>query len=177
MAKCRLCGKKGLFLKLDYNGLCASCAEDQARRRAAAARRKTERMKVHGTSYQQKEIEGLGERNYEYDLSVKELREDYEGERVFELYFDCKAALIPEPENEFDKNAIRVEADGVKIGYVPKSKTKRARELLASPGFKAVLVNIEGGRYKIAREDEPLDKGELVYQAYIEIIYEEEPET
>ena len=155
MAKCRLCGKKGLFLKLDKNGFCASCAEDQAKRRAAAARRKTERMKVHGTSYREKEIRGLGYHNDDYDLSVKELRDDFEGEKVFELYFDSTAKLVPEPENEFDKNAIRVEADDVPIGYVPKSKTKRVRELLASPGFRSVSVEIEGGRYKIAREDEP----------------------
>jgi len=173
LSKCRLCGKKGLFLKLDNNGFCASCVEDQARRKAAAAKRKTERMKVAGTSFRQKEIEGLGEHNDDYDLSAKELREDFEDERVFALNFGSEVKLVPEPENEADKNAIRVEVDGVKIGYVPKSKTKRVRELLASPGFKAVFVDIEGGRYKIAREDEPVEKGEAIFRAELEFLYEE----
>ena len=173
MAKCLLCGKRGLFLALDKNGLCPACVEDQAKKRAAAARKKTERIRVAGTSYRQKEIEELGEDNPVYSLSVGELREDYEDERVFALFFDDKVDLVPEPENEHDKNAIRVEADGVLIGYVPKSKTKRVRELLASPGFRSVSLEIWGGKYKRAREGEPLEKGETDFRAELEFKYEE----
>ena len=177
MAKCLLCGKRGLFLALDKNGLCSSCVEDQARRRASAARKKIERIKVSGTSYRQEEIENIGEHNDDYDLTAKELLEDFEDEKVFALSFDNKVELIPEPENEHDKNAIMVEADGVLIGYVPKSKTKRVRELLSSPGFRSISLDIEGGRYKRARKGEPLEKGESAFWAELVFKYEEVAEV
>jgi hypothetical protein len=33
------------------------------------------------------------------------------------------AHLVPEPKNKYDRNAIRVEIDGVKVGYIPKEDT------------------------------------------------------
>ncbi|HEX5910612.1 MAG TPA: HIRAN domain-containing protein [Thermoleophilaceae bacterium] len=33
---------------------------------------------------------------------------------------DTEAHLIPEPENEYDPNAVRVEIDGRKVGYLPR---------------------------------------------------------
>ena len=33
---------------------------------------------------------------------------------------DTEAHLIPEPENEYDPNAVRVEIDGHKVGYLPR---------------------------------------------------------
>lgn len=177
MAKCEVCGRKGLFLKLDKNHLCPVCAEERERRIAAAKRTKTERIKVAGTSYYQNAIKKIGEKNDDYSLSKKELREDFEGERVFALSFDPDLRLVPEPENENDKNAIRVEADGVKIGYVPKSKTKRVREIIESPGFRYSSVEIEGGKYKIVDEDGNIERDEIDFWAELVFKYEEVPET
>ena len=33
-----------------------------------------------------------------------------------------RAAIVPEPENPYDKTALRVEVDGTKVGYVPRGK-------------------------------------------------------
>ena len=33
---------------------------------------------------------------------------------------EAEAHLIPEPENEYDPNAVRVEIDGHKVGYLPR---------------------------------------------------------
>ena len=33
---------------------------------------------------------------------------------------EAEAHLIPEPENEYDPNAVRVEIDGLKVGYLPR---------------------------------------------------------
>ncbi|MCR4808457.1 MAG: HIRAN domain-containing protein [Prevotella sp.] len=42
---------------------------------------------------------------------------------------EFKGRLMPEPENESDQNAIRVEhEDGHRIGYVPKEKTQEIRD-------------------------------------------------
>lgn len=115
---------------------------------------RTETMKISGTSYRQDEIKSLGVPNDDYSLSKKQLLEDYEGEKVFALDFDPKITLVPEPTNEYDANAIRVEADGVLIGYVPKGKTKYVRELMDAGKLYFVDANIEGGKYKLADDGE-----------------------
>lgn len=48
MAQCKKCGKKGLFLRLDKNGLCDSCVasiRQQALEKARESERKLEEMK------------------------------------------------------------------------------------------------------------------------------------
>ena len=37
-----------------------------------------------------------------------------------EVRFETEAHLVPEPENEYDPNAVRVEIDGHKVGYLPR---------------------------------------------------------
>jgi len=37
-----------------------------------------------------------------------------------EVRMDTEAHLIPEPENDYDPNAVRVEIDGHKVGYLPR---------------------------------------------------------
>jgi hypothetical protein len=37
-----------------------------------------------------------------------------------EVRMDTEAHLIPEPENEYDPNAVRVEIGGHKVGYLPR---------------------------------------------------------
>ena len=37
-----------------------------------------------------------------------------------EVRMDTEAHLIPEPENDHDPNAVRVEIDGRKVGYLPR---------------------------------------------------------
>jgi collagen type III alpha len=38
-----------------------------------------------------------------------------------EVRLDATAHLIPEPENEHDRNAVRVEIGGHKVGYLPRA--------------------------------------------------------
>ena len=76
-----------------------------------------------------------------------------------------------------DPNAIRVEADGVLIGYVPKAKTKHVRELLASGRVRFVDVEIKGGKYKVAYEDGDLQRGEYDFNAALILKIEEAPKT
>jgi len=37
-----------------------------------------------------------------------------------EIRHDTEARLIPEPDNPHDANAVRVEIDGAKVGYLPR---------------------------------------------------------
>lgn len=52
--------------------------------------------------------------------------------------------LIPEPENQFDGNAIAAyTADGVKCGYIAREETAMIRSLMEEPDFKASLFYMD----------------------------------
>lgn len=62
----------------------------------------------------------VGEQSYQQNLArisgLKELRSKH---------FECYALVVSEPSNKFDKNAIRVEINGLVVGYIPKEKAKK----------------------------------------------------
>ena len=49
---------------------------------------------------------------------------------VSQLPSGTKLQLIPEPKNNFDRSAIRVEYGGLHLGYIPKSENKKLISLL-----------------------------------------------
>lgn len=134
--------------------------EPEPVRAPQAPKETVERMKVAGTSFRQEEIRSIGEKNEDCSLTKRELLEDFEGEKVYALDWDPDVRLVPEPENEHDKNALAVIADGVRIGYVPKKEAVRVRELMDSGRITFVDAEIRGGKYKRAYEGEDLDRGE-----------------
>ena len=111
---------------------------------------------VAGTSYRKKGISEIAWRNDEYNLSKKALVDDgYIDERVYK--YDpatVTAELVPEPDNPYSSDAIKVVADGVHIGYVPNAKIKSVRKVLVSKNVKEISCEIYGGDYKIVEEDE-----------------------
>ena len=119
------------------------------------------RFEVAGVSHYVDDIKNkLSYENDDYSMTAKELSEMYDpGDRVFELSFDDGAAdLVPEPTNEYDPNAVRVECGGVLIGYVKKGSCSRVKNLLKSPEFDHIEVEIGGGKYKRLYEDDETGK-------------------
>lgn len=108
-------------------------------------------FKVSGTTYRLKEVnqairyidQNEGIDKYE-GLTNKEIRE-YGYDRVYKYaHFDTKNfSLESEPENEYDKNAIKVLVNGIHIGYVPKENAKVLIEFIKKP------KNTTGGTLKI----------------------------
>lgn len=49
-------------------------------------------------------------------------------------YFECQAVLVPEPENIHDHNAIRVEIDGRKVGYISREEAPAVGALIKRTG-------------------------------------------
>ena len=118
---------------------------------------KKEKFQVAGVShYSDSIMKDIAYENDDYSLSVKELSETYDvGDRVFEYSFDdCNASLVPEPTNEHDPNAVRVEVKGILIGYVKRGSCSHVKNLLKSPDFDHVKVEIGGGKYKRLYEDD-----------------------
>ena len=66
-----------------------------------------------------------------------------------EVRHDTEAHLIPEPENEYDPNAVRVEIDGLKVGYLPRDLAPawgpRLAELATRKRVGACDATIVGG--------------------------------
>jgi len=44
---------------------------------------------------------------------------------------DCEAHLIPDPDNPYDANAVRVEIDGKKVGHLPREMTSVFHNIMA----------------------------------------------
>lgn len=147
---------------------------------------KKEKFQVAGVShYSDSIMKDIAYENDDYSLSVKELSETYDvGDRVFEYSFDdCNASLVPEPTNEHDPNAVRVEVKGILIGYVKRGSCSHVKNLLKSPDFDHVKVEIGGGKYKRLYEDDDKikvekDSCELFADLYIYTRQaEQEPEV
>lgn len=120
--------------------------------------RKTEKkFKVTGMQYYESDFfEKLAYENDDYSMTARELWDSYdEGERIYQYSFnDVAAELIPEPDNEYDPNAVRVEVGGVKIGHIKKGACSQVKNLLESPDFLGVRVEMGGGNYKTVYENE-----------------------
>ena len=93
-------------------------------------------------------------------LKPKEIKEDYFGEPIYE-YGGCsipKGKIEEENDNPYDKNATKVfisnlNGDYIHIGYVPKELCKEIREMKGKYEY-YVATSLEGGKYKIATDDE-----------------------
>jgi len=113
---------------------------------------KTETHRIAGTSFHESEIQNLMLENDDYDMTASELIDSgMEDERVYRyLEAYCDAALEPEPDNQYDPNAVKVFADGIHIGYIKKGSAAHVKKLLEEDRIASMSINISGGPYKLA---------------------------
>ena len=107
-----------------------------------------------------KEIRESNDKDYFYEgksnAEIKELLEFDSDEKIFELNYETidDISFVPEPDNKFDPNAIKVvSAEYGHLGYVPKAAIKAAKELLDKSNLN-INCTITGGKYKYYDEDE-----------------------
>jgi len=136
--------------------------------------RKVEKFNIAGTSFREADIiKNFAEANDDYKLTAKQLKEDFEGERVYKYDFlTAVPELRPEPDNEYDSNAIAVYSDGIQIGYVKKGSTAHLRNVLENRKVVSMKINITGGDYKYVSDD-GIDKVESNIHADLVITHEE----
>jgi hypothetical protein len=94
------------------------------------------------TSLRSYPVEAVGESYYQDNL-VKICGPYSRDGHLVEL----KANLVPEPNNEFDKNAIAVKISGMKVGYLDREQAKRVSAFMLenSVSFLKVDAEIKGG--------------------------------
>ena len=105
--------------------------------------KKTERFKITGTSHYIANVKKMVFKNDDYSMKNSEIIENF-AEYVdipqYELESD-RVELIPEPDNEYDKNAVRCEVGGVHVGYVKRGSCSHVKKLLSSPDLKEVKLD------------------------------------
>lgn len=132
---------------------------------------KTEKFRITGMSYYTDDImENLATENDDYLLSKRDLIDSYcDGDKIFKYEFEnTPLELVPEPDNEYDPNAIKVVVNGTKIGYIKKGSTTHLKNLLESPDFSGKSIEIYGGKYKQVCDD-TIETDEMKIRADLEI--------
>ena len=113
-----------------------------------------------------------------YDgLTTKEIKtQRYKNIEIYEVPEDEKwdkdyFRLEKEPDNEYDKNAIKVILnDFSKIGYIPKEKTLQVGKLIDDNKILSMYFSITGGKYKLW-DGEDLETDEDEYSVTLTINY------
>ena len=128
----------------------ASAMQQKPGEKAIAPRTKKKVFHVTGTAHYQDAFSGMLAENEDYGLPAAELKEMLEpGEKVWQYEVDFSTvALVPEPENEYDPNAVRVELDGIKVGYIKKGSCSQVKNLLKSDKYVRTTAETFGGKYK-----------------------------
>ena len=84
-----------------------------------------------------------------------------EGRRIIR-YLSTDAQVVPDPENEYDPNAVKVLIDGVHVGFVPKGATGYWRNRIAEGVHTVPCLVREGGesyRIKLLKPSIPAKSG------------------
>lgn len=119
--------------------------------------------------------------NREYDLSKRDLvNEERIEEKIWKYSFPYNTAtLVPEPENPYDSNAIKVLVGGKHIGYIKSSSCSHLLKMIKQKTIVKIDCKISGGPYKIVHEEEyddiedkytySLEKDSISFYAHLSI--------
>lgn len=108
-----------------------------------------------GMEYRMESLLRISVENTDYSKSQKSLiTEGLVGERVWELeFYPHKVELIPEPDNPYDPNAIKVVVDGEHIAYIKKGSCAHLLKLIRDGRIEKIECVIGGGNFKYIQED------------------------
>lgn len=120
---------------------------------------KTKTYKVTGMSNYIDNIMSLAVENIDYDKSKKELIEDdLVNERIYQYdFYPCKIELVPEPNNPYDSNAIKVIVEKMHVGYIKAGSCSHVLKLLREDRIIKIDCEMRGGKYKYLGYDEDED--------------------
>lgn len=121
---------------------------------------KIKRYKVAGTTYYKPAFEKLAVENPDYMLSKKELiEEDLTDTFIYQYNFYPKQVdLVPEPDNPYDPNAIKVIVDGEHIGHIKKGNCAHLLKVINGGRIESISAVLYGGKYKYITSYDDDDK-------------------
>ena len=105
--------------------------------------------KVAGITHFEKSILKFAKPNAAFSMSVKELvAANACNVNIYQYYFpQLQTELIPDPDNPFDPNAIKVICGGVHVGYIKAGSCKHVLKLIAENRIEKIDCEIGGGKY------------------------------
>ena len=74
-----------------------------------------------------------------------------------------KIELVPEPDNAYDQNAIKVMADGKHVGYIKSGSCTHLLKCIQEKRIAGITCQIGGGPYKLLEKEEDAISGETFY--------------
>ena len=112
-------------------------------------------FKVNGLFYHMENVEAIGQPNPDYKKTKSALiKEGKTEDKIYKtIYGIPMCELVREPDNEHDKNAIRVEVDHRLIGYISKRQNKALLKIMDEKKILTSDVMIVGGPYKMIGAD------------------------
>lgn len=121
--------------------------------------------KVAGTSFRQEDIISISDLNDIYSYTKKMLIDnDFVDEAIYEYELESKnVSLIPEPDNKYDSNAVKVVILDTLVGYIQKKDAPKIKELLASNSIREIYASSAGGNCKYIFEEWDDEKCKYVY--------------
>lgn len=135
--------------------------DDVSNNSTPTANIKKEKHKIAGVSNYEKNFKSLFSDNPLYDYTKKELIEEEYFEKIYEQTSDIQHVdLIPEPDNPYDSNAVKVIFDDKHVGYIKKGSCSHIKKLLRSGCIKGIDGYLIGGKYKQLIEYEEEDDEE-----------------
>lgn len=107
--------------------------------------------------------------NPDYDLTKKEIIDNaMEGDKIWKYeFYPTKTELVPEPDNPYDPNAIKVVVDGQHVAYIKSRSCSALLKKINSRTIHRLECEIGGGPYKEVYEDDDgnyeIERGERNY--------------
>lgn len=117
---------------------------------------KATKFKATGMIHYMDAIRAIQTENDDFDLSRGELLEDYgPGDKIWKYDYSFQSVeLIPEPENEYDPNAVAVYIDGKMVAHIKRGSCSQVKNLISADDFVKAEAEIGGGPYKYIDEDD-----------------------
>lgn len=111
--------------------------------------------RVTGLEHYLDNILSLALENDDYTKTKRELIDELmTEERIWKYnFYPVKVDLVPEPENPYDPNAIKVIVDSLHVGYIKKGSCKHLLKVIAEGRLGDIDCTIGGGPYKYIYED------------------------
>lgn len=124
--------------------------------------------KVAGVTHYEQNIMSFAQENPEYNLSQKQLTDGafmlYDTEKIWKYDFSTpKIELVPEPDNAYDANAIKVMADGKHVGYIKSGSCSHLLKCIQEQRIAGITCQIGGGPYKLLEKEKEAISGETFY--------------
>ena len=107
-------------------------------------------FRVTGIQYRTENLMKLAVKNDDYSLGKKAIIDaGLTGQDIYQYNFPVsQVELVPEPDTEYDPNAVKVVVDGVHIGYIKKGNCSQVKNLLAGGKIDHLGIRIGGGKCK-----------------------------